>query len=165
MRVTITIWADPQQIERLAKSGLLSPNQSARIWMSNVREVVEEAGFDLALETGAGFGAHGDWDVTIGNHTVRSRGRTTEPLDYQELAATLLGGCQCRGGPCGCSTHGREIVAGLLPVIMRNVESAVAYALERGAYAVDDASLRSLRQAEKEEDGSGERRERGDGVL
>ena len=55
MRVKITIWADPHQIERMAKSGVLSPSKSDRIWMSTVREIVKEAGFDLAIETGPRF--------------------------------------------------------------------------------------------------------------
>jgi hypothetical protein len=154
MRVKITIWVDPRQIERMAKSGVLSQSKSERIWMSTVREVVKEAGFDLAIETGAGFDAHGNWDLTIGNHTVRSRGRTTEPRDDKELAATLLGGCKCSGGPCGCSTRGREILAALLPVIIRNAESAVEFALESGEYAVDEASLGLWREADKEKHGN-----------
>ncbi len=152
MRVKITIWVDPCQTERMAKSGRLSQSKSQQIWMSAVREAVTEAGFDLAIEAGPGFDARRDWDVTIGHHTVRPRGRTVERLDYQALTATLLGDCQCCDGPCGCHTQGREILAGLLPVLMRNAESAVEYALERGEIAVDDASFRSLREAEKQKD-------------
>ena len=151
MRVKITIWADPRQIERMAKSGVLSPSKSDRIWMSTVRETVKEAGFDLTIETGPGFDAYRNWDLTMGNHSVRfTRAARTEPLDYMELAATFLGDCKCSGGPCGCSTRGREILAGLLPVIIRNAESAVEFALESGEYAVDEASLGLSREADEE---------------
>jgi hypothetical protein len=151
MGAKIAIWADPRQIERLAKSGRLSQSTAERIWISAIREVVQEAGFDLAIEIGSGFDTYRYWDLTIGPHTIRSYGRKPEPLDYKELAATLLGNCQCRGGPCACSARGQEILIALLPVLVRNAQSAVEYALERAECAVDDASFRALREAEQAE--------------
>jgi len=154
VRVKITIWADLHEIERMAKSGKLSLSRSERIWMSTVRDVIKGGGFDLAIETTPGLGVHGDWDLMIGPYALRSCRRMARPLDYQGLATALLGDCQCNDGPCGCYEHGRQILVGLLPIIVRNAESTVEYALERGAYAVDDASFRALRAAELGKGGS-----------
>ena len=110
MGLTITIRLDPrslsassQRVYRIYRE-FSKPERPAEI----VTRTIRKAGFTVAIETGAGFDAYRDWDLTIDGHTIRARTPLSEALNYSGLAATILGDCECTDNPCLCSERGQD---------------------------------------------------------
>jgi hypothetical protein len=149
MGLTITIRLDPRQLGCFASKGVADLSRVQQVWTAAVTRTIQKAGFSVAVQTGAGFDAYRDWDLTINGHTITARTPLSEPLDYSELAATILGDCKCGDGPCPCSEYGRDMMTRLLPVIVLGAEAAVQSGLECGEADAYDAGGGCSRKGEE----------------
>jgi hypothetical protein len=132
MGLTITIRLDPRQLECFVSNGVSDLPRVQQAWTAGVTRTIQKAGFTVAVQTGAGFDAYRDWDLTIDGHTIKARTPLSEALNYSGLAVAILGDCTCSDNPCLCSERGRDTLTRLLPVIVSSAELAVESGLECG---------------------------------